>query len=306
MPILKLIVSPENEGERIDKYLTGEIDSLSRSYIQKLIDDKMLTVNDINVRSNYKVKADDDISFSIPETITPDIKPENIPIDIIYEDDDVAIVNKPQGMVVHPANGHFEGTLVNALMFHLNGRLSGINGVYRPGIVHRIDKDTSGLLIICKNDNSHLKISEQLKDHSCMRVYHAIVHGNIDEDEFTIDAPIGRSLKDRKKMAVVQGGRRAVTHVKVLERFNGYTYIECRLETGRTHQIRVHMANINHAVAGDKVYSIGKEPFKTNGQLLHAKTIGFISPTTGQKLFFDSPLPDHFEKILTYLRSNCR
>ena len=167
MPILKLIVSPENEGERIDKYLTGEIDSLSRSYIQKLIDDKMLTVNDINVRSNYKVKADDDISFSIPENITPDIKPENIPIDIIYEDDDVAIVNKPQGMVVHPANGHFEGTLVNALMFHLNGRLSGINGVYRPGIVHRIDKDTSGLLIICKNDNSHLKISEQLKDHSC-------------------------------------------------------------------------------------------------------------------------------------------
>lgn len=305
MPILKLIVSPENEGERIDKYLTDEIDSLSRSYIQKLIDDKMLTVNDVNVKSNYKVKADDDISFSIPETITPDIKPENIPIDIIYEDDDVTIVNKPQGMVVHPANGHFEGTLVNALMFHLNGRLSGINGVYRPGIVHRIDKDTSGLLIICKNDNSHLKISEQLKDHSCMRVYHAIVHGNIDKDEFTIDAPIGRSPKDRKKMAVVSGGRRAVTHVRVLERFKGYTYIECSLETGRTHQIRVHLANINHPVAGDKVYSTVKEPFKTEGQTLHAKTIGFVSPTTGEKLFFESPLPEYFEKILKYLRSNC-
>ena len=303
MPLISLIVSAEEEGERIDKYLNASLEDLSRSYIQKQIADNRLFVNDNPVRSNYRIKADDNISFEIPENIVPDIKPENIPIDIMYEDEDVCIVNKPQGMVVHPANGHYEGTLVNALMYHLNGRLSGINGVLRPGIVHRIDKDTSGLLIICKNDNSHIKISEQLKDHSCMRTYHAIVHGNIDKDEFTIDEPIGRSDKDRKKMAVKQGGKQAVTHIKVLERFKGYTYVECKLETGRTHQIRVHMAYMNHPLLGDKVYNTIKEPFETAGQQLHAKTIGFKSPTTGEFKLFDSDLPEYFQKTLEIMRN---
>lgn len=303
MPLISFIVSSEDEGERIDKYLTSMINDLSRSYIQKQIENQNLSVNDTIVKSNYKVKADDNVSIMIPEAIVPDIEAENIPIDIVYEDDDVCIVNKPQGMVVHPANGHYTGTLVNALLFHLEGRLSGINGVLRPGIVHRIDKDTSGLLIICKNDNSHIKISEQLKDHTCMRTYHAIVHGVIKEDTLTIDEPIGRSDKDRKKMAVRADGRRAVTHIKVLERFKEYTYIECKLETGRTHQIRVHLSNINHPLMGDPVYCARKEPVSLNGQVLHAKTIGFLSPTSGEFKIFDSELPEHFIKTLNYLRN---
>lgn len=303
MPLISFIVSSEDEGERIDKYLTSMLNDLSRSYIQKQIENQNLSVNDTIVKSNYKVKADDNVSIMIPEAIVPDIEAENIPIDIVYEDDDVCIVNKPQGMVVHPANGHYTGTLVNALLFHLEGRLSGINGVLRPGIVHRIDKDTSGLLIICKNDNSHIKISEQLKDHTCMRTYHAIVHGVIKEDTLTIDEPIGRSDKDRKKMAVRADGRRAVTHIKVLERFKEYTYIECKLETGRTHQIRVHLSNINHPIMGDPVYCARKEPVSLNGQVLHAKTIGFLSPTSGEMKIFNSELPEHFIKTLNYLRN---
>ena len=303
MPLISFIVSSEDEGERIDKYLTSMLNDLSRSYIQKQIENQNLSVNDTIVKSNYKVKADDNVSIMIPEAIVPDIEAENIPIDIVYEDDDVCIVNKPQGMVVHPANGHYTGTLVNALLFHLEGRLSGINGVLRPGIVHRIDKDTSGLLIICKNDNSHIKISEQLKDHTCMRTYHAIVHGVIKEDTLTIDEPIGRSDKDRKKMAVRADGRRAVTHIKVLERFKEYTYIECKLETGRTHQIRVHLSNINHPLMGDPLYCARKEPVSLNGQVLHAKTIGFLSPTSGEFNIFDSELPEHFIKTLNYLRN---
>lgn len=301
MPVIMLTCSPESEGERIDKYLVTNIPDLSRSYIQKQISNDCLLVNDKAVKANYKVKTDDSIVFTIPEAIIPDIEPENIPINIVYEDEDVCIVNKPQGMVVHPSAGHYEGTLVNALLYHLNGRLSGINGVLRPGIVHRIDKDTSGLLIICKNDKSHESIAAQLKDHSCHRVYHAVVHGNIDNNEGTVNAPIGRSKTDRKKMAVEESGKSAVTHYKVLKRYGKYTYIECVLETGRTHQIRVHMAHIGHPLMGDPVYCCRKEPVSLNGQVLHAKTIGFISPTTGELKTFDSELPEHFMKVLNYL-----
>ena len=257
-------------------------------------------------KSGYKVKADDNIELQVPDSVEPDIKPEKIPIDIVYEDDDVAIVNKPRGMVVHPSAGHYEGTLVNALLYHLNGRLSGINGVLRPGIVHRIDRDTSGLLIICKSDFSHGKIAEQLKEHSADRIYHAIVHGNVKNDEGVVDAPIGRSPQDRKKMAIVPGGKRAVTHYKVLERFNGYSYIELKLETGRTHQIRVHMTSLGHPLMGDPVYNPQKEPIKCNGQMLHAKTIGFLSPSLNKYFSFDSDLPDDFQKALKFLRDkNC-
>jgi len=298
-----LTCSPEAEGERIDKYLVANLPDLSRSYIQKQITENALYVNEKPVKSNYKVKADDSVIFTIPEAVVPDIEPENIPIDIIYEDDDVCIVNKPQGMVVHPSAGHYNGTLVNALLYHLNGRLSGINGVLRPGIVHRIDKDTSGLLIICKNDNSHESIAAQLKDHSCHRAYRAVVHGIIKDDEGTINAPIGRSKNDRKKMAVDENGKNAITHYKVLERYQNYTYVECILETGRTHQIRVHMAYIGHPLMGDPVYCCRKEPVSLNGQVLHAKTIGFISPTTGELKTFDSELPEHFMKVLKYLEA---
>lgn len=304
MPLISYIVPAESEGTRIDKYLTETLENLSRSYIQKQIEQKGLLVNEKPEKASYKVKADDVINLTIPESIVPDIEPENIPIEIIYEDDDVCIVNKPQGMVVHPAAGHYNGTLVNALMFLLGDRLSGINGVLRPGIVHRIDKDTSGLLIICKNNDSHIKISEQLKDHSCQRIYHAIVHGVIEEDELTINAPVGRSDKDRKKMCIRQDGKRAVTHVKVLKRFNKYTYIECRLETGRTHQIRVHLSENRHPILGDPVYSNIKDPIKLNGQILHAKTIGFESPSTGEFHYFDSELPDYFNKVLNFLENS--
>ena len=296
-------VSEDDSGERIDKYLTSNIPSLTRSYIQKIIENREMTVNDKVEKSSYRLKPDDKIVLNVPDSVIPDILPENIPIDIVYEDDDFCIVNKPKGMVVHPANGHYSGTLVNALLFHLSGRLSGINGILRPGIVHRIDKDTSGLLIICKNDFSHNFIAAQLKEHTCNRVYHAIVHGNIDKDDLTIDKPIGRSKLDRKKMSIDSDGKRAVTHVHVLERFNGYTYIECKLETGRTHQIRVHMASINHPLMGDPLYCTLKEPIKVCGQMLHAKEIGLISPSTHEYLSFGSDLPDEFLRVLNYLRS---
>ena len=303
MNIFAVIVEEAFEGLRIDKYLAEILPDLSRSYIQKQIEDQQVTVNEVVVKANYKLKTDDDVKFLIPDIKSLDIEKENIPIDIVYEDDDVAIVNKPQGMVVHPSAGHLSGTLVNALLYHMEGRLSGINGILRPGIVHRIDKDTSGLLIICKNDKSHEAIALQLKNHSCNRIYHAIVHGNIKEDEITIDAPIGRASNDRKKMAVTMGGKEAVTHVKALERFGNYTYVECRLETGRTHQIRVHLSHIGHPLMGDPVYCNIKEPLNLEGQLLHAKQIGFVSPTTGEYKEFDSQLPEHFIKALNYLRS---
>lgn len=296
------LVSDEYEGERIDKLLSLLCEDLSRSYIQKCIKDNRVLVNDIPQKANYRVKISDNVRFAVPDSVVPDIEPQNIPISIVYEDEDVAIVNKPRGMVVHPSAGHYSDTLVNALMYHMEGRLSGINGVLRPGIVHRIDKDTSGLLIICKNDNSHRLIAAQLKDHTCNRIYHAIVHGNIKTDFGTIEGAIGRSENDRKKMCICTDGKPAVTHYKVLERFPGYTYVELKLETGRTHQIRVHMTSIGHPLMGDLVYGTVKEPIKLSGQMLHAKTIGFVSPSTNEFKSFDSELPDDFRKALDYLR----
>lgn len=296
-------ITPEIEEERIDKCISNYMSELSRSYIQKIIKDGLVFVNDKVIKANYKVKVDDIVRFTIPESVEPEIKAENIPLDIIYEDADFLIVNKPKNMVVHPAPGHYGGTLVNAIMYHCKEELSGINGVMRPGIVHRIDKDTTGSLIICKNDEAHNDISAQLKEHSITRKYRAIVHGCLKDDEGVIDAPIGRHPTDRKKMAINEkNGKRAVTHYKVLERFQKYTYIECQLETGRTHQIRVHMASIGHPLLGDEVYCGIKSPFSLEGQCLHAKTIGFIHPRTHEYVEFDAPLPAYFEELLKKLR----
>ena len=297
-------ITPEMEGERIDKCFSNYLESLSRSYIQKIIKDGKAYVNDAVVKANYKVKVDDKVQFEIPDCEEPDIPPQDIPLDILYEDKDILIVNKPKDMVVHPAPGHYEGTLVNAIMFHCKDELSGINGVLRPGIVHRIDKDTTGSIIICKNDEAHRKIAQQLKEHSITRKYRAIVYGRIMEEEGTVNAPIGRHPTDRKKMAINEkNGKPAVTHYKVLERFDKYTYIECQLETGRTHQIRVHMTSIGHPLLGDEVYGNAKCPFKLEGQTLHAMTIGFIHPTTGEYVEYEAPLPEYFEHLLHILRT---
>lgn len=297
-------ITPEMEGERIDKCISNYLESLSRSYIQKIIKDGEAYVNDAVVKANYKVKVDDKVQFEIPDCEEPDIPPQDIPLDILYEDKDILIVNKPKDMVVHPAPGHYEGTLVNAIMFHCKDELSGINGVLRPGIVHRIDKDTTGSIIICKNDEAHRKIAQQLKEHSITRKYRAIVYGRIMEEEGTVNAPIGRHPTDRKKMAINEkNGKPAVTHYKVLERFDKYTYIECQLETGRTHQIRVHMTSIGHPLLGDEVYGNAKCPFKLEGQTLHAMTIGFIHPTTGEYVEYEAPLPEYFEHLLQILRT---
>ena len=297
-------ITPEMEGERIDKCISNYLESLSRSYIQKIIKDGKAYVNDAVVKANYKVKVDDKVQFEIPDCEEPDIPPQDIPLDILYEDKDILIVNKPKDMVVHPAPGHYEGTLVNAIMFHCKDELSGINGVLRPGIVHRIDKDTTGSIIICKNDEAHRKIAQQLKEHSITRKYRAIVYGRIMEEEGTVNAPIGRHPTDRKKMAINEkNGKPAVTHYKVLVRFDKYTYIECQLETGRTHQIRVHMTSIGHPLLGDEVYGNVKCPFKLEGQTLHAMTIGFIHPTTGEYVEYEAPLPEYFEHLLQILRT---
>lgn len=295
-------ITEELEGERIDKCLSMLIDSLSRSFIQKLIREEGVSVGGRPVKSNYRVKTEDEVIFELPDSVEPDIEPENIPLEILYEDKDVIVVNKPKGMVVHPAAGHYSGTLVNALLYHCKGSLSGINGVMRPGIVHRIDKDTTGSVIACKNDAAHESIAAQLKEHSIKRAYHAIVLGELKEDEGTIDKPIGRHPTERKKMAVNEKcGKRAVTHYRVLQRFHGYTYVECYLETGRTHQIRVHMASIGHPLLGDEVYGRGKCPFSLQGQTLHAKTLGFIHPGNGEYVETDAPLPEYFVKLLERL-----
>lgn len=295
-------ITEELENERIDKCLSMLIDSLSRSFIQKLIKDDGVYVNGKSVKANYKVKVEDEVEFELPESVEPDIEPEDIPLDILYEDSDVIVVNKPKGMVVHPAAGHYSGTLVNALMYHCKDSLSGINGVMRPGIVHRIDMNTTGSIIACKNDKAHEMIAAQLKEHSIKRAYHAIVHGVLKEDEGTIDKPIGRHPVDRKKMAVnVSNSKNAVTHYRVLERYKGYTYVECCLETGRTHQIRVHMASLGHPLLGDDVYGPAKCPFKLTGQTLHAKTLGFIHPTTGEYVETNAPLPGYFTRMLETL-----
>lgn len=297
-------ITEEYEGERIDKCMALLLDSLSRSYIQKLIKENQVLVNEKPVKSSYHVQTDDELSFTLPPSQEPDILPENIPLDILYEDKDLLIVNKPKGMVVHPAPGHYSGTLVNGIMFHCGKELSGINGVMRPGIVHRIDRDTTGSLIICKNDKSHNHIAAQLKEHSINRRYRAICYGVIQEEEGTIDKPIGRHPTDRKKMAVNErNGKHAVTHYRVLERYREYTYIECVLETGRTHQIRVHMASIGHPLLGDEVYAAGRKcPFSLQGQTLHAMIIGFIHPSTGEYLEIEAKLPEYFEHLLSVLQ----
>lgn len=302
MKELQFIVEEEFENERIDKYLSVFVDSFSRSFLQKLIDDGSIKVNEKQTKSSYKLKADDCINVILPDNQIPDIKSENILLEVLYEDNDIIVVNKPKGMVVHPAAGHYEGTLVNALMYHCKDNLSGINGVLRPGIVHRIDKDTTGSVIACKNDLAHQSIAQQLKEHTIVRKYHAIVHGIIDEDEGTIHTLIGRNPKDRMKMAVVSSnGKDAITHYKVLKRFEKYTYVECQLETGRTHQIRVHMASINHPLLGDDIYSNKPSPFSLQGQCLHAKILEFVHPRTGEYISTDAPLPEYFEHLLKVL-----
>ena len=298
------VVEKESDNIRIDRFISEHMDDISRSYIQKLIKDGLVTVNLKPVKASYKVKEGESVEISLPEPVSLDVEPQNIPLDILYEDNDVLLVNKPKDMVVHPSAGHMDGTLVNALLYHCKDSLSSINGVMRPGIVHRIDKDTTGVLIICKNDKAHNCIADQLKVHSITRRYHAIVWNNLREDQGVINAPIGRHPVDRKKMAINhKNGKEAVTHYKVLERFGKYTYVECELETGRTHQIRVHMASIGHPLLGDAVYGPAKQPFKTQGQVLHAKVFGFIHPTSGEYMEFETQLPEYFEEILEKLRN---
>jgi len=289
-------------GERLDKYIAMCCPDLTRSFIQKLIREKQVFLNQVPGKAGDKTKPGDRIFFEIPEPEEADILPEDIPLDILYEDDDVIVVNKPKGMVVHPAAGHYSGTLVNALMFHCAGQLSGINGVLRPGIVHRIDRDTTGSVIACKNDRAHQIIAAQLAEHSITRRYRAIVLGNIREDDGTVNAPIGRHKTDRKKMAIVPDGKEAVTHYRVLERFGDHTYIECRLETGRTHQIRVHMSSISHPLLGDEVYGRAKQKMHLQGQVLHAMVLGFVHPSTGEYMEFTAPLPDYFCDLLDSFR----
>lgn len=304
MDEFNFFINSENQGERIDKFLSSKLNDISRSYIHKLIEDSNIMVNQNSVNKKYKLSENDMINVKIPKPQELEVVAENIPLDIVYEDNDLLIVNKPKNMVVHPAPGNYSGTLVNALLYHCKNSLSGINGVIRPGIVHRIDKDTSGLLIVAKNDTSHKELAEQIKNHSFTREYEAIVYGNLKEDTGTINANIARHKTDRKKMAVVPFlGRNAVTHYTVLKRYGNFTHIKLKLETGRTHQIRVHMSYIGHPVVGDEVYANPKNnPFKfLKGQCLHAKTIGFIHPTTKEYMKFTSTLPEYFQKALNKL-----
>lgn len=301
------IVEPEQEEERLDKYLSfifqDTAQKQSRSFFQKLIKEAHVRVNDKVQKANYRLKTDDFVSVEIPDAVEVQILPEDISLDILYEDEDLLVVNKPKGMVVHPAAGHASGTLVNAVLFHCKDSLSGINGEIRPGIVHRIDMDTTGSLIVCKNDESHIKIAEQIKEHSVTRKYRGIVYGIVAEEEGTVHAPIGRHPTDRKKMAVNEkNGKDAVTHYRVLQCFGQYTYMEFQLETGRTHQIRVHMASIGHPLLGDTLYSNRKCPFSLQGQTLHAMVIGFVHPRTGKYLEVSAPLPEYFVKLLTILK----
>ena len=295
----EIFVTEETAGDRIDKFLAEQCEELSRSFLQKLIRSGGISVNEKPVKASFKVSEGDLITFEVPKAVEPEILPEDIPLDILYEDHDVILVNKPKGMVVHPAAGHYSGTLVNALLYHCREDLSGINGVLRPGIVHRIDMDTTGVLIACKNDLSHNAIAAQLKEHSITRRYQAIVHGTIRDDEGIVDAPIGRHPQERKKMCInYQNGKTAVTHYRVLKRFRNFTHIECRLETGRTHQIRVHMASIGHPLLGDAVYGPARCPYKLQGQTLHAQVLGFIHPRTGEYMEFSAPLPEYFAELL--------
>lgn len=297
------LIGAEESEERVDKFLATELADLSRSYIQKLLKEGRVMVGEKPVKANYKLREGDNVTFTVPPLKELSVEAEPIPLDIVYEDEDIILVNKPKDMVVHPCAGRYSGTLVNGLMYHCKDQLSGINGVLRPGIVHRIDKDTTGILVVCKNDKAHRSVADQLKVHSITRKYRAIVHGIVKEDG-TVDAPIGRSPKDRKKMAINEkNGKRAVTHYKVLEHLKGkYTYIECQLETGRTHQIRVHMASLHHPLVGDTTYGPAANPFHLEGQCLHAMVLGFVHPTTGEYMEWEAPLPDYFQELLRKLK----
>ena len=303
MKTLKLKVNFEDEGKRLDSYITSQLDDMTRNAVQKLIDSDNVLILNKPAAKNYKIKNNDEIIINLPEPKSLDVLPQDIELCIIYEDNDMLVVNKPKGMVVHPAAGNYDGTLVNALLYHCKGSLSGINGVIRPGIVHRIDKDTSGLLMVAKNDYAHQKLAEQIKEHSFLREYEAVVYGNLKTDSEVIDAPIGRHPVNRKKMAVTdKNSKNAVTRYQVIKRYQGFTHIKCILETGRTHQIRVHMAYIGHPIAGDPIYGPAKVIKSLNGQCLHARKIGFNHPRTGEYLEFTSPLPDYFIKFLNILK----
>ncbi|MBC8536823.1 RluA family pseudouridine synthase [Feifania hominis] len=298
----EIAAAAADEGERADRFLAGRIEELTRSAAAKLLEEGKVTTNGNIISKNYKIRPGDVLAVEIPEPELLAVTPQEIPLDIVYEDAELLVVNKPRGMVVHPAAGNYSGTLVNALMAHCRDSLSGINGVIRPGIVHRIDKDTSGLLIVAKTNAAHLSLAAQIKEHSFKREYEAVLIGSLRDDAGTVDRPIGRSERDRKKMAVTdKNSRPAVTHYEVIGRYPGYTHVRCRLETGRTHQIRVHMASIGHPVAGDEVYGPKRQGLPFAGQCLHARTIGFVHPASGEWMEFDSGLPEYFARFLTKL-----
>ncbi len=303
MEQIKLIVYETNQKQRLDAYIAEMEENITRSMAQKMIENGKVLVNGTVQKESYKVKQGDQIVLSIEPAKTTFIKPQNIDLDIVYEDDDILVVNKAKGMVVHPGNGNPDGTLVNAVLAHCKDSLSGIGGEIRPGIVHRIDKDTSGLLIVAKNDKAHLDISNQIKEHKITKIYTALVKGNISENEATIDMPIGRSNNDRKKMAVRKDGKEAVSHIKVIKRYGNYTLIRVKIDTGRTHQIRVHMAEIGHPVVGDEVYSNGKNEFGVHGQMLHSTILEFVHPTTKEKMHLEAELPMYFKNILKAMES---
>ena len=296
-----VIVNENDKGKRLDIYIAENFNELSRTMIKKLIESNNVLVNDKSEKVSYKVQANDNISIDIPEAKETKLKAQEIPLDIIYEDSDIIVINKPKGMVVHPANGNPDGTLVNAILSICKNSLSGIGGELRPGIVHRLDKDTSGLIIVAKNDKAHINMSEQIKERNVKKTYIALVRGNVPEEEATINMPIGRSTKDRKKMAVTKNGKQAITHFKVLKRYSKYTLLEIKIETGRTHQIRVHMAEIGYPVVGDAVYSNGKNEFGIEGQMLHAYKLEFMHPITNKHMELTAPLPQYFEEILKKL-----
>ena len=303
--LIVLVSSEEDAGKRLDAYISGAIEDLSRNYAQQLIEEGMVSVaGSTETSKKRKLKAGEEVIIEMPEPKELEVKAENIPLEIVYEDDDVIVVNKPRGMVVHPSPGNYDGTLVNAIMYHCGDSLSSINGVVRPGIVHRIDKDTSGLLMIAKNNKAHESLAAQLKDHSCTRVYTALVYDNIKEDEITIDQPIGRDEKNRLRRAVWGSNQKdAVTHIRVEKRYGKYTLVTARLETGRTHQIRVHMAFIKHPLVGDTTYGPKKQSFNIEGQLLHAGVLGFVHPSTGEYMEFTSELPKYFTDVLAKLEA---
>lgn len=301
--IEKRIIADVN-NERLDSYISKSNLDLSRSMVQKLIKENRVFVNGKNEKESYKIKVNDNITIQIEDPKSSKLEAQDIPLNIIYEDNDIIVINKPKGMVVHPGNGNPDNTLVNAVLAHCKGSLSGIGGEIRPGIVHRIDKDTSGLIIVAKNDKSHINLSEQIKNHEVTKIYTALVKGNISEDEATIDMPIGRDKKDRKKMSVTRDGKEAVSHIKVVKRYGNYTLIRVKIDTGRTHQIRVHMAKIGHPVVGDEVYSSGKNEFGVKGQMLHSTILKFKHPISGKEIMLEAPLPQYFEDVLSKLDKN--